>query len=95
PEIKNNKGHYNAKCNYCLKYFEVGYPNVLEKHLARECVECDEEINEELKNLISNAKLWLDDESDFYEVEPNYKIDKKNNFVLEEIIDLNNSIFTD
>ncbi|CAJ0847046.1 7118_t:CDS:1, partial [Entrophospora sp. SA101] len=34
-------------------------------------------------------------ESDFYEVEPNYKIDKKNNFVLEEIIDLNNSIFTD
>jgi len=75
--------------------------------------------DEELKNLISNAKLWLDDddyddyvveeveeensvsddisesESDFYEVEPNYEIDKKNNFVLEEIIDLNNSIFTD
>ena len=52
PEIKNNKGHYNAKCNYCLKYFEVGYPNVLEKHLARECVECDEEIRKYYLNSI-------------------------------------------
>ncbi|CAJ0912113.1 7073_t:CDS:2 [Entrophospora sp. SA101] len=42
--------------------------------------------DEELKNLISNAKLCVSDdisesESDFYEVEPNYKIDKKNNFM--------------
>ncbi|CAJ0746192.1 7238_t:CDS:2 [Entrophospora sp. SA101] len=30
----------------------VGYPNVLEKHLARECVECDEEIRKYYLNSI-------------------------------------------
>lgn len=52
PEIKNNKGHYSARCDYCSKHFEVGYPNVLEKHLARECVQCDEEIHNHYLNLI-------------------------------------------
>src|SRR5437763_13935308 len=51
-EIKNNKGHYSAKCNYCLKYFEVGYPSTLEKHLARECVQCDQDIREYYLDLI-------------------------------------------
>jgi hypothetical protein len=54
-----------------------------------------EEEEEEEKEENSVSDDINESENDFYEAEPNYEIDKKTNFVLEEVIDLNNSIFTD
>src|SRR5215213_4243627 len=34
-ELKNNKGHFSAKCNYCFKKYDVGYPHILESHLDK------------------------------------------------------------
>lgn len=55
-EVKNSKGHYSAKCHYCSKFFDVGYPWKLEKHLAKECGGCNREIRKYYLDVIAKKQ---------------------------------------
>ncbi|CAJ0867051.1 2135_t:CDS:2 [Entrophospora sp. SA101] len=41
-----SKGHYTAKCRYCLKFWRRGIPDKLEAHLALKCEKVDREISQ-------------------------------------------------
>ena len=65
-QVKNSKGHYSAKCNYCTKSYNRGEPQKLLAHLANHCISCDsqtrkkclEELNNKTKaNLQKNPNI--------------------------------------
>ena len=75
-QVKNSKGHYSAKCNYCTKSYNRGEPQKLLAHLANHCMGCDsqtrkkclEELNKTKENLQKNSNISRQTNiSSFYE----------------------------
>ncbi|CAH1769508.1 8676_t:CDS:2, partial [Entrophospora sp. SA101] len=56
------RGHYTAKCRYCLKFWTRGIPDKLEAHLALKCEKVDRETSQiylkklAIKNSVSDIE---------------------------------------
>lgn len=52
--VDKSRGHFTATCHYCDKKWTRGKPNLLEDHLASECVFCSAEVRNEFLEIVAN-----------------------------------------
>src|SRR5271154_4188417 len=48
-----SRGHFSATCHYCGKEWSRGKPDILEDHLATECLYCSNNIRNDYLEIVS------------------------------------------
>jgi Protein of unknown function (DUF 659)/BED zinc finger len=48
-----SRGHFSATCHYCNKEWSRGKPDILEDHLATECIYCSDNIHNDYLEIVS------------------------------------------
>jgi hypothetical protein len=56
-EIVGSRGHFQATCHYCEKKWTRGKPDILEDHLASECIYCSNEVRNEYLEVVASRKV--------------------------------------
>ena len=56
-EIEGSQGHFQATCQYCEKQWKHGKPDILEDHLASECIYCSNEVRNEYLEVVASRKV--------------------------------------
>lgn len=54
-------GHFDAKCNFCSRYWKMGVVKKLQVHLARECNDIDNDTKHKYMLIVAKRDGLLDD----------------------------------
>jgi len=93
-KAQKHAGHYDAKCNFCNRYWKVGCVKKLQVHLARECEEISAVLKNKYMHIVAKRDGLLDDnmEIEATNVTNASEKDKNNELSTEQIAFMNRSI---